>query len=60
MVKKRFTFSTVKGTNNLRGDSNFLLNFNRYLTEEKRVHPATYELVTIASCMKESQMTLGT
>ena len=42
------------GTNNLRGDSNFLLNFNRYLTEERRVDPATYELITIASCTGHS------
>ena len=49
MDKKRFTFATVTGTNHLRGDANFLLEFNRYL-EGKRVHPAAYELVTIASC----------
>ena len=50
MEKKRFSFGTVEGTNNLRGDPDFLLHFNRYLTEEKRVGSATYELVTIASC----------
>ena len=50
MEKKRFALGTVTGTNNLRGNPGFLLNFNRYLTEENRVDPATYELVTIASC----------
>ena len=53
MDKKRFTLATVKDTNNLRGDANFMLTFNRYL-EEKRVDPATYELVTIASCTGHS------
>ena len=53
MDKQRFTFATVTGTNNLRGDANFLLEFNRYL-EDKRVDPATYELVTIASCAGHS------
>ena len=53
MDKQRFTFSTVNGTNNLRGDANFLLEFNRYL-EDKRVDPAAYELVTIASCTGHS------
>ena len=55
MEKKRFAFGTVEGTtDNLRGDPDFLLNFNRYLIEEKRVDPATYELVTIASCTGHS------
>ena len=53
MDKQRFTFGIVAGTNNLRGDANFLLEFNRYL-EGKRVDPATYELVTIASCAGHS------
>ena len=53
MDKQRFTFSTVTGTNNLRGDANFLLEFNRYL-EEKRADPAAYELVTLASCTGHS------
>ena len=46
MDKQRFTFGTVTGTNNLRGDPDFLIKFNRYLTE-KQVNPAGYELVTI-------------
>ena len=43
MGKQRFTFATVTGTGNLKGDANFLLDFNRYLTEEKQVDPAAYE-----------------
>ena len=53
MDKQRFTFGIITGTNNLRGDANFLLEFNRYL-EGKQVDPATYDLVTIASCTGHS------
>ena len=52
--KKRFTFSIGQDTNNLRGDPSFLLELNRHLLEEKRVDPASYELVTIASCTGHS------
>ena len=31
--KQRFTFGIVTGTNNLQGDPDFLMKFNRYLTE---------------------------
>ena len=54
MDKQRFTFGIVVGTNNLRGDPDFLMKFNRYLTEKKQVDPAEYELVTIASCTGHS------
>ena len=50
MDKQRFTFGTTVGTSELRGNPDFLMRFNRYLTEEKRVNPAEYEFVTIASC----------
>ena len=53
MDKQHFTFGIITGTNNLRGNPNFLLEFNRYL-EDKRVDPAAYELVTIASCTGRS------
>ena len=53
MDKKRFTFGTVTGTDNLRGNPDFLLGFNRYLVE-KQVDPATLELITIASCTGHS------
>ena len=53
MVKQCFTFSTIKGTSNLRGDANFLLELNRYL-EDKRADPADSELVTIAFCTGHS------
>ena len=51
--KQRFTFGSITGTSNLRGNANFLLQFNRSL-EDKRVDPAAYELVTIASCTGHS------
>ena len=54
MDKQRFTFGTVVGTHHLRGDSDFLERFNKYLREEKRVDPAEYEIVTIASCAGHS------
>ena len=52
--KQRFTFGTAVGTNHLRGDPDFLMQFNRYLTEKKQVNPAEYEVVTIASCAGHS------
>ena len=54
MDKQRFTFGTAVGTHHLRGDPDFLMRFNRYLTEEKQVNPAEYEVVTIASCAGHS------
>ena len=54
MNKQRFTFGIAVGTDNLRGDKGFLERFNRYLTEEKGVNPAEYEVVTIASCTGHS------
>ena len=54
MDKQRFTFGITVGTSNLRGDPDFLARFNRYLTETKRVNPAEYEVVTIASCAGHS------
>ena len=48
MDKQRFTFGIVTGTNQLRGDANFLLEFNRYL------EGSGYELVAIASCTGHS------
>ena len=54
MDKKRFTFGTVTGTDDsLRSNPDFTVRFNRYLVE-KRVDPATIELVTIASCAGHS------
>ena len=53
MDKQRFTFGIAVGTNHLRGDRDFLVRFNRYLTE-KQVDPAEYEVVTIASCAGHS------
>ena len=52
--KQRFTFGTATGTDNLRGDRDFLMRFNRHLTEERQVDPAEYEIVTIASCAGHS------
>ena len=54
MDKQRFIFGIAVGTNNLRGDPDFLRRFNRCLTEEKQVNPAEYEVVTIASCAGHS------
>ena len=55
MDKQRFTFALITvGTSNLRGDPDFLARFNRYLKETKRVNPAEYEVVTIASCAGHS------
>ena len=45
MDKQRFTFGIAVGTNHLRGDRDFLMKFNRYLTEKKQVDPAEHELV---------------
>ena len=49
MTKKRFAFGTMTGTNNFRGDPDFAVGFERHL-RDKRVDPATIELLTIASC----------
>ena len=54
MDRQRFTFGIVVGANNLRGDPDFLMKFNRYLTGRKQVDPAEYEVVTIASCTGHS------
>ena len=54
MDKQRFTFGIAVGTNNLRGDPDFLMKFNRYRTEQRQVDPAEYEVVTIASCAGHS------
>ena len=54
MDKQRFTFGIAVGTSNLRGNPDFLMRFNRYLFEKKRVNPAEYEVVTIASCTGHS------
>ena len=59
MDKQRFTFGIVVGTNNLWGDPDFLMRFNRYLTEKKQVDPAEYEVVTIASCTGHSLSSRG-
>ena len=40
--KQRFTFGIAVGTSNLRGDPDFLMRFNRYLTEKKQVDPAEF------------------
>ena len=53
MTKKRFTFETVIGTGNLRGDPAFTLGFAGYL-RDKEVDPRTINLVTIASCAGHS------
>ena len=59
MDKQRFTFGTAVSTDILRGDPAFLTSFNRYLVEEKRVNPAEYEVVTIASCAGHSFVITG-
>ena len=53
MTKKRFTFGTVRGADNLRGDSAFTLGFDAFF-REKGVDPRTVNLVTIASCADHS------
>ena len=49
MKKKRFTFGTVIGIDNLCGDPQFTVGFQEYL-ERKEVDPRMVEFVTIASC----------
>ena len=49
MNKQRFTFGTAVGTDNLRCHPSFKNRFDEYLRVEKRVNPAEYEVVTIAS-----------
>ena len=54
MNKQRFTFGTAVGTDNLRCHPSFKGQFEEYLRREKRVNPAEYEVVTIASCTGHS------
>ena len=54
MNKQRFTFSTVVGTDNLRCHPTFKGQFEDYLRTVKRVDPAEYEVITIASCTGHS------
>ena len=54
MNKQRFTFGTVIGTDNLRCNPTFKAQFEDYLRTEKRVDPAQYEIITIASCTGHS------
>ena len=55
MTKKRFTFGTVTGTGNLRGDLAFTLGFDRRLQVDSR----TITLFTIASCAGHSFVPKG-
>ena len=52
--KQRFTFGTVVGTDNLRCHPTFKGQFEDYLRTVKRVDPAEYEVITIASCTGHS------
>ena len=54
MNKQRFTFGTVIGTDNLRCNPTFKAQLEDYLRTEKRVDPAQYEIITIASCTGHS------
>ena len=54
MNKQRFTFGKVVGTDNLRCNPTFKAQFEEYLRTEKRVDPAQYEVITIASCTGHS------
>ena len=54
MNKQRFTFGTVVGTDNFRCHPTFKAQFEDYLRNEKRVDPAQYEVITIASCTGHS------
>ena len=54
MNKQRFTFGMAVGTDNLRCHPTFKNQFEEYLRVEKRVNPAEYEVVTIASCTGHS------
>ena len=54
MNKQRFTFGTVVGTDNLRCHPTFKGQFEDYLRTVKRVDPAEYEVITIASCTGHS------
>ena len=53
MTKKRFTFGTVTGTGNLRGEPAFTMGLDGYL-RDKEVDPRAVNLVTIASCATHS------
>ena len=54
MNKQRFTFGTVVGTDNLMCHPTFKARFEDYLRTQKRVDPAEYEVITIASCTGHS------
>ena len=54
MNKQRFTFGTVVGTDNLRCNPTFKAQLEDYLRTEKRVDPAQFEIITIASCTGHS------
>ena len=54
MNKPRFTFGMVIGTDNLKCDPAFKRKFEDYLRTDKRVDPAEYEVMTIASCTGHS------
>ena len=59
MNKQRFTFGTVVGTDNLKCNATFKAQFEEYLRTQKRVDPAEYEIVTIASCTGHSFVYTG-
>ena len=59
MNKQRFTFGTVVGTDNLKCNATFKAQFEEYLRTQKRVDPAEYEIITIASCTGHSFVYTG-